>query len=436
MHWYSKALSLMTLALGCPLMGHAQAITLTIEDLFQQVEAQNTEVKLAHKDVEISSMRQLAAADSRLPDVGVSLDGNYIGNVFVLDRDFSNATRSPMTHWGNAFAVSAYQPLYSGGEITAKMRRSEAQTVLARNNVSIVGDRMKMIILGCYLELFKNRNLLSVYDENIRLTSELVDEMRARVGQGLALANDVTRYDLSLSNLRYDRLTVLNTIRSLNNNLISYLHIDADTIVPTIELSRINFSAAPLSEWTSLSRQESPTLKRFDLQRAEATANEKLIQSEKLPKIGLNAGASVAAPITTHTPVLDKNLMRWYVGFSVSFTPSAFYKSSHKLQAARLETERIADARRATEEEIDRNIDRAYKSYIEAVEHVTTQQKNVELAAENYRIVERRYNNDLSLLTDMLDASTAKIDAEMRLVNAQVDVLYYYFQLKYLSGII
>jgi outer membrane protein TolC len=277
---------------------------------------------------------------------------------------------------------------------------------------------------------------LSVYDENIRLTSELVDEMRARVGQGLALANDVTRYDLSLSNLRYDRLTVLNTIRSLNNNLISYLHIDADTIVPTIELSRINFSAAPLSEWTSLSRQESPTLKRFDLQRAEATANEKLIQSEKLPKIGLNAGASVAAPITTHTPVLDKNLMRWYVGFSVSFTPSAFYKSNHKLQAARLETERIADARRATEEEIDRNIDHAYKSYIEAVEHVTTQQKNVELAAENYRIVERRYNNDLSLLTDMLDASTAKIDAEMRLVNAQVDVLYYYFQLKYLSGII
>jgi outer membrane protein TolC len=106
------------------------------------------------------------------------------------------------------------------------------------------------------------------------------------------------------------------------------------------------------------------------------------------------------------------------------------------LQAARLETNRIKDARLAQEETIDRNLDRAYKSYVEAIEHVTTQKKNVELASENYRIVERRYNNDLSLLTDMLDASTSKIDAEMRLVNAQVDVLYYYFQLKYLSGII
>ena len=42
----------------------------------------------------------------------------------------------------------------------------------------------------------------------------------------------------------------------------------------------------------------------------------------------------------------------------------------------------------------------------------------------------------LSLLTDMLDASASKLDAEMRLVNARVDVLYYYFQLKYISGVI
>jgi outer membrane protein TolC len=261
--------------------------------------------------------------------------------------------------------------------------------------------------------------------------------MRARVDQGLVLSNDVTRYDLNLSNLHYDRLTVVNTIRNLNYNLVSYLHLsDVDTIVPTIDFDRINFSAAPLSEWVATSRRESPTLKHYELQHAENAANQKVIKSATLPKIGINAGASVAAPITTHTPVLDKNLAKWYVGLSLSFTPSAFYKTGHKLQAAKLENERINDARAAQEESIDRSLDRAYKSYLEAIEHVATQKKNVELASENYRIVERRYNSDLSLLTDMLDASAAKLDAETRLVNAQVDVLYYYFQLKYLSGII
>jgi outer membrane protein TolC len=434
--WY-KFWSAMVLFLGCNFSAMAQAITLTIEDLFNQVEKANREVQIARKDVAISSMRQLAEKDSRLPDVGISLEGDYLGNSFVLDRDFSNATRSKMTHWGNSLAISVYQPIYTGGAISSKIRLAEAQTSIAQNNVEIIEKQMKMLILQSYLELFKCNNLLYVYDENIRLTGELIDEMRSRANQGLVLANDVTRYDLNLSNLRYDRLTLLNSIKNLNYSLVSYLQLnDCDSIVPTIDFDRINFSAAPLSEWMNLSRQKSPTLKKFDLQQNECSANEKIIKSEKLPKIGINAGASVAAPITTHTPILDKNLARWYVGFNVSFSPSAFYKSNHKLKAAQLTTERIDDARKAGEESIDRSLDRAYKSYIEAIEHVTTQKKNVELASENYRIIERRYNNDLSLLTDMLDASASKLDAETRLVNAQVDVLFYYFQLKYLSGII
>jgi outer membrane protein TolC len=434
--WY-KFGSAIVWMFSCFLTGHTQTVTLTIEDLFQQVEKANSEVKLARKDVEISSMRQKAERDGRLPDIGMALEGDYIGNVYVLDRNFSNATRSPMTHWGNSLGVTVYQPLYTGGELTAKIRRASAQRDVAENNVAVVEDQMKMLILQCYLELFKNRNLLTVYDENIRITGELIDEMRARANQGLVLANDVTRYDLNLSNLRYDRLTVLNSIRNLNYSLLSYLQLeDCDSIVPTIDFDRINFSAAPLSHWIDLSRQESPSLKHYDLQTEASLASEQVIKSERLPKIGLTAGASVAAPITTHTPVLDKNLSKWYVGFNVSFSPSAFYKSSHKLQAARLETERLQEARITREESIDRNLDRAYKSYVEAIEHVTTQKKNVELASENYRIVERRYNNDLSLLTDMLDASASKLDAETRLVNAQVDVLYYYFHLKYLSGII
>jgi outer membrane protein TolC len=427
----------MALMHGCVFMGYSQAVTLTIEDLFQQVEKANSEVKLARKDVAISAMQQKAAKDGRLPDIGIALEGDYLGNVYVLDRDFGNATRSEMTHWGNSLGITVNQPLYTGGELTAKINRAAAQTDIASNRVTMVEDQMKMLILQCYLELFKNRNLLSVYDENISLTGELIDEMRARANQGLVLGNDVTRYDLTLSNLNYDRLTVVNTIKNLNYTLVSYLHLEnCDTVIPTIDFERINFSAAPLSEWMALSRQESPTLKEFALQHAETTANERIIRSETLPKVGLNAGASVAAPITTHTPVLDKNLSRWYVGLNVTFTPSAFYKSNHKLQAAKLETERLQDAKLAQEESIDRNLDRAYKSYIEAIEHVATQKKNVELASENYRIVERRYSNDLSLLTDMLDASASKLEAETRLVNAQVNVLYYYFQLKYLSGII
>lgn len=99
-----------------------------------------------------------------------------------------------------------------------------------------------------------------------------------------------------------------------------------------------------------------------------------------------------------------------------------------------METAKLVDNRQAEKEILDRKMDQVYKYYTEACEQVETQKKNVELANENYRIVSQRYTADLSLLTDMLDASTAKLDAEVRLVNARVNVVYYYYQLKYISG--
>jgi hypothetical protein len=52
---------------------------------------------------------------------------------------------------------------------------------------------------------------------------------------------------------------------------------------------------------------------------------------------------------------------------------------------------------------------------------------------QNYQVVENRYTNGLVLITDMLDASTLKLSADLKLVNAQIDLIYKYYQLKYLS---
>ena len=65
---------------------------------------------------------------------------------------------------------------------------------------------------------------------------------------------------------------------------------------------------------------------------------------------------------------------------------------------------------------------------------VKTQQKQVELANQNYSVVQNRYQNDLALLTDMVDASNMKLSAEMALVNARISMLYNFYTLKYVTN--
>ena len=75
-----------------------------------------------------------------------------------------------------------------------------------------------------------------------------------------------------------------------------------------------------------------------------------------------------------------------------------------------------------------------YTKYMEAYDEVATLEKSVQLANENYRVIENRYRNGIVLVTDMLDASSQLLDAELQLANAHINVLFNYYKLKNTSG--
>ena len=68
------------------------------------------------------------------------------------------------------------------------------------------------------------------------------------------------------------------------------------------------------------------------------------------------------------------------------------------------------------------------------MERLEIERKNIQLAEENYAVVSNRFDNQLALLTDMLDASNALLDAGVRLVNAEISAQFYYYQLHFISG--
>ena len=76
----------------------------------------------------------------------------------------------------------------------------------------------------------------------------------------------------------------------------------------------------------------------------------------------------------------------------------------------------------------------AYIRFHEAFTICDTQEKSLELAAQNYSVVNNRYLNDLALITDMLDASNSKLNAELQLVNAQINILFNLYKLKKTAG--
>ena len=85
-------------------------------------------------------------------------------------------------------------------------------------------------------------------------------------------------------------------------------------------------------------------------------------------------------------------------------------------------------------ENVNNNIQQAYTLHRQAYVELRTQQKSVELANQNYQVVNNRYLNQLALITDMIDASNIKLNAELQEVNARIQIAYTYYKLKFIAG--
>jgi outer membrane protein TolC len=72
--------------------------------------------------------------------------------------------------------------------------------------------------------------------------------------------------------------------------------------------------------------------------------------------------------------------------------------------------------------------------YLESFVELNIQEKSVDLANQNYDVISNRYKNEMALITDMLDASNSKLAAELQLVNAQINTIYNYYKLLFISG--
>lgn len=161
---------------------------------------------------------------------------------------------------------------------------------------------------------------------------------------------------------------------------------------------------------------------------------EELTRAERLPSIGLQAGWSIDGPILVEVPPINRNLSYWYVGVGLSYNISSLFKTNKSISRNRAATIHATDELAAACQNTELAVRADYIRYLEAYEELNTQLKSVELADRNYSTVSTRYSADMALITDMLDAANSKLDAEQRLVNARINIIYYYYKLLFTSG--
>lgn len=408
---------------------------ITLEEVYDSAERNSAQLRPYFTADEVAAREVAEARSAMLPDINATLSVSYIGDGFTTKRDFSDYERAPIPHFGNGLSLSVNQPVYTGGAITAGVDMAREKSAASRLATELKRDNLRLQLTGFYLDLYKYSNLRAVVEQNLAQARKVLDEMNARYEQGTALRNDITRYELLVSNFDLQLIKIANTLEILNRNLVTMAGLPEGTIVvPDTTILNRSLPVSSESGWAADARSLSPVI---GLARQEVSISrtaEKLVGSDRLPKVGLQAGWSIDGPILVEVPPIDRNLSYWYVGVGVSYNISSLFKTNKSVARSRVATLRAEQQLEAARENIDIALHADYVRYMEAYEEVRTQEKSVELARSNYSTVATRYAEDMALITDMLDAANSQLDSEQRLVNARIDVIYYYYKLLFTSG--
>ena len=408
---------------------------MTISQLFDKIEGNSKSLTTAKTSVEAANLGIESAKSKRLPDLDASLSFSYIGNALLTDRDFSNVHGLSSPHFGNNFAFNAQQVVYAGGSINAGIRLAELGKQQAEVGVKLTRQQMRFIALGQYLDLYKIDNRIKVYEKNIELTQQLIEDIKAKQKEGMALKNDITRYELQMESLKLGLTSLHNNRSILNHQLCNTLGMSQDKqIIPDATLADKAYGKDGEAYWQTAGTMSSPLLEQSSNAIKIAEQKEKLAKSDMLPKVAFVAADQFDGPILFELPPVDKNLNVWYVGVGVKYNLSSLFKSNKRIKQAAVETRQAREAHAVQTEQLNNNVQAAYVQYQQTYVEQETQKKSVELAQQNYEVMNARYLSQLALVTDMVDASNLKLNAELNEVDARINIVYAYYKMKYVAG--
>ena len=436
------------------LYGNVQ--TMTLSALYNLADQKSQKVKVSEVALKAADEGVAAAKSAMLPSVDLGIKGSYTGNAFMLSRGFSASGttdyivpgvgvipvsngKQDTPHWGNSFTAQVAQVVYAGGAVRSGIRMAELGKGLAELDVEKNRQEVRFLLTGYYLDLCKLSNQMDVVRQNIELTQKVIAQRKARREQGTVLKNDITRDDYQLKSLELTLKKLTDASSIINYQLVTTLHLPEQTVIVP-DKNAVNTEINALSAittqdvWQQKAAENNIGIRQAQVAKSLAAEKVKQAKAASLPSVAVVAENQFFGPYTQDLIPKNCNVNVWFIGVGVKYSLGSIWKNKHQIRKARIERQQSQEAISLVREGVENAVQAHYTNLLTSQTEVDTQEKQVELAKQNYSVVQNRYQNDLALLTDMLDASNMKLSAEMALVNARINMLYNFYQLKYVTN--
>lgn len=340
------------------------------------------------------------------------LNGIGAGLVEALHTDTRNMT---------GVALMLTQPLYMGGKIVAYNRITRyAEQIAGLQSSQMLQDVVvqvetaywQIVSLESKRRLAQSyKNLVDTLDYNVQ---QLIAEGMASKADGLSVKVRKNEADVTL--LQIDNGLALS--RMLLCQLCG-LDVNAD-VHPADDILCGGVDNVPVSERVEVAMSQRPELKALMLLTKINAEKVKVVRSDFLPKVALNANYLWTSPSVFNS--FEKQMRgMWTVGVMVNVPILHWGEGLYKVKAAKVQSRiaeySLADAR----EKIELQTTQCAQKVLEAANREETAERSMAEAEENLRFATLGMNEGTIPISNVLMAQTAWLSAQSAVVTARID---------------
>lgn len=329
---------------------------------------------------------------------------------FKLDR---LNTPDPLGNWKSGFYLT--QSLFNQGQNWSGLKLSKLQLKLAEQSREQRKQRVILEVEQGFLHWLLAQERFAVLDHAVKTAQANLQVIESRYDSGTALKSDLLQTRVHLARLQKERLAMKNQIALAMSklNLVMGQSIEQQWS-PVFPKFAAPVQPGPLTIWLARAKKQRPEVRWYRIRQEMAKV---MVQKSKLaflPALNLKGGYERDAR-TWSGPAGDNFIVQAELAFNL-YAGQGEEKSLRQAEAAAKE---IAFLARENGQHIVHQVRSAWLDLQTAKQQLLVTAQSVAQSEEGLRIVQKRYANGLTIITELLSAQTALKQARLDHLEAR-----------------
>jgi outer membrane protein TolC len=390
----------------------------------------NHQMKAAEANTTASEQQLQSAQGQRLPELNVNTGYTQYSQSPTAIASFNgDTTQFPTAQAGSAKAQAMVSvPVYTSGRIDHNIGAAESNVEAAQQQQATSELNLKMQVAEAYIGVLRAKSAVNVAQSHVDSLRADSKDVLDRFDQGIVASNDVLAATVELANAEQQQTKVnlqLDNAKSLYNRLLDR------TLTAEVSLDE-HLPDAPtgtLDELTRNALKQRPELTVVNAQIDALEQQAASVNATRLPQVNVNGGYQYQQNrYQAHEGL-------WVAGVNMDW--KLFDGSTgHKTDALKSQAIALKEQRDDVSSQMMLQVRQAWLEIEETKKRLATAEKTINLADENLKVATDRYQQGLSIHTEVLAAENSRLTSHDNLNNARYDIALARLRLRHAVGIL